>query len=218
MSPVFEAMIKMTSDSPGPALLVLDRDVDFQDLQSLVEYIYTGNTVVQSDRMDRFLQLGYRFQVAGFSSAPPTEQSHQEPGNESEIAGTVSNIIIASQFAGTPSRKPVIEPESPAVASESPEVKKKPVPRVTAPANVRKSRNRPPSAENQFVCEFCNKPYTSRKSVKLHQTRACGQNPNLRLYTCSICNATVKPNMKYNHIKKHTNEKNKASTSKRESE
>lgn len=162
--------------------------------------------------MESFLLLGNRFQVAGFAiSQPADHQNSEESDHEEEIAATISNNMMASEFAGTPSRKSIVEPASPAVTPDTPEVLKKPVPRVTGPAKVQKSTGKPSKAgDSQFLCEFCNNSYQSRKSVTIHQSRACSKNPNLKLYTCPFCNETMKPNKKYMHSKKHTNEKNKA--------
>lgn len=276
MSPVFEGMLKMTND-PGTALLVLDRDVDFQDLQNLVEYIYTGNTVVPQDRMNSFLDLGRRFQVAGFASSQPAEQqSSEELNNEEEITATISNNMRDSGFAGTPTRKvivlqespevrPVIlevQAENPEVQAESPAVAKHPVPRMTAAAAVKKTRGRPSKAARErsssrareerlfkspktskkaspiksasltksasptksasqtkaalpFLCLFCNKTYKSKISLYRHK-QSCDANPNLKHYTCPVCNKTMKLTSKYMHNKTHSAEKDGPSTSKRD--
>lgn len=261
MSPVFEGMLKMTND-PGTALLVLDRDVDFQDLQNLVEYIYTGNTVVPHDRMNSFLDLGRRFQVAGFASSQPAEQqSSEELNNEEEITATISNNMRDSGFAGTPTRKVIVVQESPEarpvileVQAESPAVAKHPVPRMTAAAAVKKTRGRPSKAARErsssrareerlfkspktskkasptksasqtksetktalpFLCLFCNKTYKSKISLYRHK-QSCDANPNLKHYTCPVCNKTMKLTSKYMHNKTHSAEKDGPSTSKRD--
>lgn len=262
MSPVFEGMLKMTND-PGTALLVLDRDVDFQDLQNLVEYIYTGNTVVPHDRMNSFLDLGRRFQVAGFASSQPAEQQSSEELENEEIAATISNNMMDSGFAGTPTRKVIVVQESPQVRAvirevqaESPAVAKHPAPRMTAAAAVKKTRGRPSKAARErsssrareerlfkspktskktspvksasptksasqtkaalpFLCLFCNKTYKSKISLYRHK-QSCDANPNLKHYTCPVCNKTMKQTSKYMHNKTHSAEKDGPSTSKRD--
>lgn len=235
MSPVFESMIKMTKNENGQfAMLVLD-NVNFEDLQNLVQYIYTGSTLVPHDRMYGFLQLGNRFQVAGFANSRSVEpQRSEEPENEEEIAATISSNMMASEFAGTPVRKPLVELKTPMVEPRAPAVEKKPVPRMSAPAAVKKKRGRqskaakegnsseeaqqesPPKSDNQFRCQFCDKSYISKNSLYFHRTRSCSLNPDLKYYTCPVCNLKLKPSSKYQHTHKRLTDKNTPSTSKRD--
>lgn len=198
MSPIFEGMITMTKDESGPAMLVLDKDVQFQDLQNLVEYIYTGSTVVPLDRMYSFLQLGHRFQVAGFASSHPQEQSQSFEENEAEIAETISNNMRASGFAEPPPEKEVIVSKEKEV---SPAVQEKKVPKAKVPATTKRGRGR--QSEGGTACKYCSKLCKTKQSAIVHETRSCGANPNLEYYTCPVCNKTIKPSSMYHHKMSH---------------
>lgn len=180
MSPFFERLLlQHVTHHP---IIILSEDVTYQDLQDILNLIYTGRCEVSGERLKHFMDVGHKLEIIGMRQNDDNNNQACHPSFETTLTRQVDTSEMPPQAA-------------PAKAKP----KKLPaIPRKLSIAVPKKQRA--PAAEANYQCIHCAQLY--KKGLAIH-IRECLFNPNRVLVQCQICSMNLKPSQLTKHMDAH---------------
>lgn len=203
--------MKITEKNP----IVVFCGIDYDDLSRAIEYIYRGKVNLLEEHLDGFMRAVETLGIKNVKTGDPIE-SKQVP-TTAEVNQSSSDSDSSSSSSSdeekvekkkketkyiTPPKAKRSRPISPIEIMLS-RLKEKQ--KSQKPEKKEKIKEKIP-IDKIFPCQFCQKLFRTRKTANEHQ-HSCQQNPNRRVFTCSVCQQSFSRKGRLTlHAKKHKDE------------
>ena len=202
----------LSNNQHSHPLLCLD-GIRFEELKSVIDYMYFGEVKINQENLQKFLKAGKKLQLAGLMDADVEDQNECEQSDDESIGEAHEESLLEQQNdkwkTDTDIKKDTVITITPDIQENSLQKKNKKSSKkeTIIDEDLNESLNAMVTKTNDgFKCIQCDKLYNSKAHAKRHcETHFEGLN-----YKCHLCDKQYKTSNSLNvHVYLHSKNKNK---------